>query len=507
MSSTSAVAVLAQGLRELRDFAEGPDGEELRERTGLTTTQIEAALGGERLPTREVTLALVEAWEGDVEAWREYWGQISELAQEDDGEGKSAGAATPTPPEPSIITPREEDPEADSEAEAEADSDEGADEREAAGSEAEAEAETEAEIEAEAEAEAETGDEVDAQADAARARSAARAQLEANAQAAKAHSEAMAAAAEASEASVCGEDVEDADDAQAARTEGSAGPETAPAEAQVPAQSESEQKASAQPTPEDEDAARATSGSTTVLQPTAVVPGSGNPRPPAKKSPLARIGIPILLFAIGVGVGAFGDHALNSKQNSKNTSASVPPLSGTPSPSRSTSSAASSIPTTPSIPSYTASSSSSNPTASATPTNGSTSATSTVAPGTVLGTYVGIQLASGYSVNFLSDPYHPAAGTANGPDTMGFFAGSFVDGRFYADRVAVLDQTDTGSFTSCLNDTRYQHDVLLSQLSTSSSFCITTGTGHLVLVTVRRLPSSTDANPYAVLDVTVWQEN
>ncbi|MEZ0110838.1 chemotaxis protein histidine kinase CheA [Catenulispora sp. EB89] len=530
MSSTSAVAVLAQGLRELRDFAEGPDGEELRERTGLTTTQIEAALGGERLPTREVTLALVEAWEGDVEAWREYWGQISELAQEDEGRN-TGGAATPTPPEPSIITPREDDPAADSEADPDG-GDEGKAERKAAGSEAEVEVEAEA------------GDEVDAQAEAARARSAARAQLEANAQAAKAHSEAMAAAAEAS---VRGEN---ADIAQAAHADASAAAETetAPADEKASAQSESDQQAPAQPKPDDdaearadgvdpmeskaaaggrdaaasaeskaaaepvqgagEASARATSGrTTTVLQPTAVVPGSGSPRPPTKKSPLARIGIPILLFAIGVGVGAFGDHALNSKQDSKNTSASVLPLSGTSKPSRPTGSASLSAPTTPSIPSYTASGSSSNPTASATPTNGSSSATSTVVPGTVVGTYVGIQLASGYSVNFLSDPYHPAAGTANGPDTMGFFAGSFVDGRFYADRVAVLDQTDTGSFTSCLNDTRYQHDVLLSQLSTSSSFCITTGTGHLVLVTVRRLPSSTDANPYAVLDVTVWQEN
>jgi hypothetical protein len=90
---------------------------------------------------------------------------------------------------------------------------------------------------------------------------------------------------------------------------------------------------------------------------------------------------------------------------------------------------------------------------------------------------------------------------------MGFFAGSFVDGRFYADRVAVLNPTDTGSYTSCLDDTRYQHDVLLSQVSEGSSFCITTGTGHLVLVTVKRMPSSTDANPYAVLDVTVWQSS
>jgi hypothetical protein len=489
VSSTSAVAVLAQGLRELRDFAEGPDGEELRERTGLTTTQIDAALGGERLPTREVTLALVEAWEGDAEAWREYWGQISELAKEDDGEG----AATPAPPEPSIIVPMEEEPDGDR-------ADDVA-EGEAAGSEAEAEAGVEAEVEAEA----------------ARARSAARAQLEANAQAAKAHSEAIAAAAADGEAPGRTGDADD-EEVETARAGGPDAAESkSAAEAEEPARAEgsadaTEMKAAAERASRPGiEAAAASQGANaskhaTVLQPTAVVPGGNTTRPPAKKRLLARIGIPILLFAIGVGAGAFGDHALSSKQNSKNTSASVPPLSATSSPSRSSGSAALSAGTTSSSgPTYTASSPSSNPTASTSATGGSASATSTVAPGTVLGTYVGVQLASGYSVNFLADPYHPAAGTANGPDTMGFFAGSFVDGRFYADRVALLDPTDTGSFTSCLNDTRYQHDVLLAQLSTSSSFCITTGTGHLVLVTVRRLPSSTDANPYAVVDVTVWQ--
>jgi hypothetical protein len=116
-------------------------------------------------------------------------------------------------------------------------------------------------------------------------------------------------------------------------------------------------------------------------------------------------------------------------------------------------------------------------------------------------------LASGYSVDFLNDTYHPVSGTSNGPDTMGFFATSFVDGRFYADRVAILDPTDTGSYTSCLNDTRYQKDVLLSQVSAGNSFCVHTDTGHLVLVTVRRMPSSTDANPYAVVDLTVWQSS
>ena len=446
MSSTSAVSVLAQGLRELRDFAEGPDGEELRERTGLTAEQIDAALAGVRLPSREVTLALVEAWEGDVEAWRAYWGQIAELAEQDvAGQPKT----TPAPPEPSIITPMP---------------DEGAPEQ----------AETETETDAEAEAEQEADD---SEAEAIRAQSAARAQLEANAQAAKAQSEAMAAAAAHTES----EDPEDT-----AKTE-------------TPVKKAAQAQTAAEPA-----AAKAAETPARAESPAAPEP---EPKPElVKKSPLARISIPILLFAIGVGVGAFGDHALNSKQSSANTAASVPPVSTSARSSHTAALSPSGSPSTsPAGATDTSSSTGPNPTGATSPTEGSSSATSTVAPGTVLGAYVGIQLASGYSVNFLADPYHPAAGTSNGPDTMGFFAGSFVDGRFYANRVAILDPTDTGSFTSCLNDTRYQHDVLLSQISTGSSFCITTGTGHLVLVTVRRMPSSTDANPYAVLDVTVWQ--
>lgn len=480
MSSTSAVSVLAQGLRELRDFAEGPDGQELRQRTGLTAEQIDTALEGDRLPTREVTLALVQAWEGDVEAWREYWGQIEALAEEDQGQG---AASTPAPPEPSIITPvaEEEEPE-----------------------EPEAEAEQEAD---------------DSQAEAVRARSAARAQLEANAQAAKAQSEAMAAAeaeaaAETHDAAAAEEAAQTQDAAQAQEatpTQDAAEPiEAEPAEPRVaarvqPGSGSPELKpvilARAEEIPE------AASEEVPEEVPEAAAAGVSEPKP-ARRGLLARIGVPILVFAVGAGVGAFGDHALNSKQTSAKTAASVPPVSTASRPSHTvalspsgsgatsgTTSGASSAP----------SSDASNPAGSASPTGAFPSGTSTATPGMVLGAYVGIQLASGYSVNFLSDSYHPAAGTANGPDTMGFFAGSFVDGRFYADRVAILDATDSGSFTSCLNDTRYQHDVLLSQISTGSSFCITTSTGHLVLVTVRRLPSSTDANPYAVLDVTVWQ--
>ena len=87
--TAAAVAVLAAGLVALRDNTEGPVGNDLTAATGLSSEAIEAALAGRELPTLEVTLALVEAWGGDVPAWREYWAQIDELL---------TGADVPAPP-------------------------------------------------------------------------------------------------------------------------------------------------------------------------------------------------------------------------------------------------------------------------------------------------------------------------------------------------------------------------------------------------------------------------
>ena len=426
MSSTSAVAVLAQGLRDLRDFAESPDTAELSRRTGLTEQQIDAALAGEELPTREVTLALVTAWEGDVEAWRDYWAQIAELVRDDGAEPEGAGAErVPVAPEPSIITPLPaQDPEA---------------------------AHT-----------TEEAEDPPAQAETSQAPEATESE-------------------EATEPVAAGEPVEAAepvDVVEPARLVESAEPE---------------------PKPEAE----------------------ADPNPPTKRL-LARAGIPALVFVVGVAVGAFGDHALRSKSASDSTAASLPPASqshssqpssaatGATTPTRGVSTSSAAVPAGNSS-SESADSSGSGSSSSSTSASSSASSSqptdsdSSNPPGTTLGTYTGIQLASGYSIDFFHDPYHPVSGTSNGPDSMGFFATSFVDGTFYADRAAILDPQETGSYAVCVNDTRYQKDVPLSKVSASSAFCIHTSTGHLVLVTVRRMPSSTDTNPYAVVDLTVWQ--
>ncbi|NUR60993.1 MAG: hypothetical protein HOV87_20370 [Catenulispora sp.] len=491
MSSTSAVAVLAQGLRDLRDFAEGPDPAELSRRTGLTGQQIDTALAGEQLPSREVTLALVTAWEGDVEAWDDYWAQIAELAQDDGAEpGGAEASAVPVAPEPSIITPlpaQEPEPE------------EGRSE-EAAEHTAEPAEPTEASEAVEATEPAEAVE-------------------------AKEPAEAAAAAG----AAVQADQDEESDEVGNAELAAEAEPAAAAVDS-----ARAEPAGDDSPAPLAEHPTTSEPASTAEPAATALAPAADSAAPaetpPQNKRVLARAGIPGLVFVVGVAVGAFGDHALRSKSASSQTVASLSPASQshssqpsaanptTTTPSRGVSTSSAAVAGSPSASSAstfstssTSSSTSSQPSGSdssgsSSVSSASSASSSSVASGTSLGTYTGIQLASSYSVDFFHDPYHPVSGTSNGPDSMGFFATSFVDGTFYADQVAILDPQETGSYAACLNNTRYQKDVPLSKVSAGSAFCIHTSTGHLVLVTVRRMPSSTDSNPYAVVDLAVWQD-
>lgn len=140
-------------------------------------------------------------------------------------------------------------------------------------------------------------------------------------------------------------------------------------------------------------------------------------------------------------------------------------------------------------------------------------ASQTTLPGTLLGLYPKIQLPSGYSVDFRNDTFHPILGTGLGGDTLGLTAAgttpaatpTVTDSRFIAGQAVLFDSGEPGTFERCLNDTRYQQDVSLTALSVGSQFCVHGSSGELVLVKLDRLPQPQDANPYVMIDVTIWQ--
>lgn len=71
----SPIAEFAFWLRDLRNAA-GLTYEQLAKSTSYAVSTLQDACAGRRLPSQRLTLAFVEACDGDIEGWQEYWAQI-----------------------------------------------------------------------------------------------------------------------------------------------------------------------------------------------------------------------------------------------------------------------------------------------------------------------------------------------------------------------------------------------------------------------------------------------
>src|SRR5256886_8095901 len=71
--SAGPLAAFAYDLRELRRAAGSPSYRELARRTHYSDTTLSTAANGTTLPSREVTMAFVQACGGDVDQWRSRW--------------------------------------------------------------------------------------------------------------------------------------------------------------------------------------------------------------------------------------------------------------------------------------------------------------------------------------------------------------------------------------------------------------------------------------------------
>jgi transcriptional regulator with XRE-family HTH domain len=85
---------LAYWLRDLRNKS-GLTFEQLARHTGFSVSTLHAAVSGNQLPSRQVTLAIVEACHSDEELWQVYWAQIRRLTDRDVPEGADRSVAPP----------------------------------------------------------------------------------------------------------------------------------------------------------------------------------------------------------------------------------------------------------------------------------------------------------------------------------------------------------------------------------------------------------------------------
>jgi transcriptional regulator with XRE-family HTH domain len=85
---------LAYWLRDLRRQS-GLTVEQLTRRTRFASSTLYDAFRGKQLPSQRVTLSVVTACEGDVEAWRSYWAQIRRALDRDPPDGVERAVIPP----------------------------------------------------------------------------------------------------------------------------------------------------------------------------------------------------------------------------------------------------------------------------------------------------------------------------------------------------------------------------------------------------------------------------
>ncbi|MGH8934295.1 MAG: AAA family ATPase [Egibacteraceae bacterium] len=103
-------------LRQVRQRAGSPSYRQLAKRAGYSSTALSEAAGGERFPTRDVTLVYVKVCDGDVPAWEARWRAVAvelELADEasatEDGKAPYLGLETFQPEDAERFFGRQDD--------------------------------------------------------------------------------------------------------------------------------------------------------------------------------------------------------------------------------------------------------------------------------------------------------------------------------------------------------------------------------------------------------------
>lgn len=134
----------------------------------------------------------------------------------------------------------------------------------------------------------------------------------------------------------------------------------------------------------------------------------------------------------------------------------------------------------------------------------STSPSPSTAPEPEASVFRGINLTAGYHLTLGDAEIRPQQGEDGGYE-LSYDTGGYLDSETTGGSLVLLDAGQEGSLAACRADTRYTTNVYVDKLSPGRQVCVTTGTGHLGLVTVRGFSSEDSPSTYMTLDLTVWR--
>lgn len=141
-----------------------------------------------------------------------------------------------------------------------------------------------------------------------------------------------------------------------------------------------------------------------------------------------------------------------------------------------------------------------------TPTTGGTAPSTKPSAGTgpKPADYKGINLTAGYHLTLGDESVRPQDGEDGGYE-LSYDTGGYLDAESAGGSLVLLDPGQQGSLAVCRAETRFTQEVYVNKLATGRQVCVTTGSGHLGLVTVRGISPEDSPSTYLTLDVTVWR--
>ncbi|MFB7306676.1 serine/threonine-protein kinase [Streptomyces sp. NPDC056192] len=116
----------------------------------------------------------------------------------------------------------------------------------------------------------------------------------------------------------------------------------------------------------------------------------------------------------------------------------------------------------------------------------------------------GINLTAGYHLTLDDDDIRPVQGEDGGYE-LSYDTGGYLDAESQDGNLVLLDPGQEGSLDACREDTRFTKNIYVNKLSKGRQICVTTGTGHMGLVTVQGFSAEDSPSTYMTLDLTVWR--
>ncbi|MFD4245933.1 serine/threonine-protein kinase [Streptomyces sp. NPDC058525] len=116
----------------------------------------------------------------------------------------------------------------------------------------------------------------------------------------------------------------------------------------------------------------------------------------------------------------------------------------------------------------------------------------------------GINLTAGYHLTLGDEDIRPQDGEDGGYE-LSYDTGGYLDAETSDGNMVLLDPGQEGTLAVCRAETRFAKSIYLTKLSKGRQICVTTGTGHLALVTVQGFSPENSPSKYMTLDVTVWR--